>query len=384
LENTVKLSTIIVVVLILLLAACTNWDDPKTARAKRAAASKGDIVIGAVWPWGGDKGQLWQGIELAVEEINASGGVLHRQLRIVKEDDESSLVKGRLIAQQFAENHDMVAVIGHLNSYIALPASAIYQSAGLVYLTPGASNYQLNSQGYDLVFRSVPSNRSMGKQMAEYMAALGYRRVVIYYVKDKTNQGMANYFEQRAREQGLTIVDRRSDIQGSQDFSGTIQNWKDLYQFDALFLASNMPDAAYFIAQARKMGLSVPIAGDDGLDTHQLFEVVGSAAEGVLVPEVFVHDDNWPAYRHFNEIFTAKYRQPPHTNAAMGYDAVHLLAQAIRQANSSVPDKIALALHNTKKWPGASGEYTFDDKGDIPDKKIGLKIVRDGKFVTVR
>lgn len=379
-----KTSTVIVIVLTLLLAACSGWDDPKTARAKRAAAANGDIVIGVVWPWGGAKGSLWQGIELAVEEINANGGVLQRKLRIVKEDDESSLAKGRLIAQRFAENPDMVAVIGHLNSYIAMPASAIYQSAGLVYLTPGASSYQLNSQGHDLAFRSIQSNRSEGIQTAEYMAAQGYQRVAIYYVKDKNSQDMANYFEQRARELGLTIVDRRPYLQGSQDFSGIIQNWKDLYQFDALFLAANVPEGVNFIIQARKMGLSVPIIGGGGLDTHQLMETAGTAAEGVIVPEVFVHDDNWPAYRHFSEIFTKKYHQPAHTQAALGYDAVHLLAQAIRQANSSVPDKIAQALHDTKKWPGASGEFTFDDKGDIPGKKIGMKVVRGGKFETVR
>lgn len=379
-----KTSTLIAIILTLLLAACSDWDDPKVARAKRAASAEGDIIIGAVWPWNGAKGDLWQGIELAVEEINAKGGVLNRKLRIVKQDDESSLAKGRLIAQQFAENLDMVAVIGHLNSYIAMPASVIYQSAGMVYLTPGATNYQLNSQGYDMTFRSVPSNRSLGKQSADDTAAQGFRRVVIYYVKEKSSQDMANYFEQRARELGLTIVDRRSFLQGTRDFSGTIQNWKDLYQFDALYLAVNMPEAGIFIAQARKMGLIVPIVGGNGLDTKQLMEVAGAAAEGVLVPEFFVHDENRPLYRHFNEIFTKKYGQPPHTQSAHGYDAVHLLVQAIRQANSSVPDKIAQALHNTKNWSGVSGEFTFDDNGDIPDKKIGMKVVRGDRFVTVR
>lgn len=379
-----RTSTAIIIVLALLLSACSDWDDPKTARAGRAAAADGDIVVGAVWPWGGDKGGLWRGIELAAEEINTKGGVLGRKLRIVKEDDESSLVKGRLIAQQFAENPDMVAVIGHLNSYIALPAAAIYQSAGLVYMTPGASTYRINSQGYDLVFRSIPSNRSVGKRMAEFMAAQGYRRVAIYYVKDKANQDMANYFEQRAHELDLTVVDRRSYLQGSQDFSGAIQNWKDLYRFDALFLASNMPDAANFITRMRRMGLNVPIVGDDGLDTQQLVKIAGAAAEGVIVPEVFVHDDNWPPYRHFNDFFARKYSEFPHTNASQGYDAVHLLAQAIRQANSSVPGKIAQALRSTRKWSGASGEFTFDEKGDIPDKKIGIKVVRGGIFETVQ
>lgn len=368
----------------LLLTACSAWDDPKGARAQRAASAGGDIVIGAVWPWDGAKGRLWDGVELAVEEINAAGGVLNRKIRIVKENDESSLAKGRLIAQKFAENPDMVAVIGHLNSYIALPASTTYQSAGLVYLTPGATNYQINSQGYDLVFRSIPSNRSFGPRMAEYSASKGYRRVAIYYVKDKNSQDMANFFEQRARELNLTVVDRRSFMRGTQDFSGVIQNWKDLYQFDALFLAADMPEGGHFIAQARKMGLRIPIIGDDMLDTHRMMEIAGNAAEGVAVPETFVHDENWPTYRHFNEAFIKKYKRQSHTDAAYGYDAVHLLAQAIRRANSSVPERIAKALHATRQWPGATGEFTFDDNGDIPNKKIGIKVVRGDKFKTVQ
>lgn len=375
---------IIAIVLVLLLSACSNWDDPRKARAQRAATATGDIVIGAAWPWDGDKGNLWQGIELAVAEINAEGGVLKRQLRIVKENDESSLAKGRLIAGQFADNPEMVAVIGHLDSYIALPAAAVYQAAGLLYLSPGASDYQINSRGDDLVFRSVPSNRRVGQQMAEQMAARGYRRVAIYYVKDKAHQNLANYFEQGARDLGMSIADRRSYAYGGQDFSRVIEDWQDLYQFDALFLTGRMPEVGLLIAQARKMGLTVPIFGGEGLDTTNLQAVAGSAAEGVLLPEIFLRDPDWPAYRHFSEIFTLKYGSGPDTSAAQGYDAVHLLAQAIRRADSSVPEKIAAALHQTKKWPGAGGEFTFDEKGDIPDKKMGLKTVRDGRFETVR
>ena len=379
-----KLSTSLVVALTLLLAACSFSDDPSKERAKRAASAEGDIVIGAVWPWSGAKGSLWQGIELAVEEVNARGGVLKRKLRIVKEDDESSLAKGRLIAQQFAENPDMVAVIGHLNSYIALPASTIYQSAGLLYLTPGAHSYQINDQGYGLVFRALPSNRSVGIQVAEFMAAKGYRRVAIYYVKDKSSQDMANYFEQRARELGVTIVDRRSYTQGMRDFGNNIQNWKNLYQFDAMFLAANMPEGTNFIAQARKMGLSMPIVSGGGLDSIKLMEVAGAAAEGIFVPEVVLPNETLADYRHFMEIFARKYHRPAHSQEALGYDAVHLLVRAMREANSSVPEKIAQTLHGAKKWPGASGEFSFDDKGDIPDKKIGMKVVRGGKFEIVQ
>ena len=379
-----KFWTFVAVILYLLLSGCSNWDDSETARTKHAAQARGDIVIGAAWPWTSDKGVLWQGIELAVEEINAKGGVLGRKLRIVKEDDESSLAKGRLIARQFADNPEMVAVIGHFHSYIAIPAAVTYQSAGMVFITPGATSHHLNTQGHDLVFRSIPNNRSEGRRIAEYMAEKGYRRIAIYYVKDKNNQDMANFFEQRARELGVTIADRRSFMDGSRDFSGAIQKWQDLYQFDALYLGANMPEGAHFITQARKMGLNIPIVGNDGLDTHQLMALAGKAAEGVVIPDQFVHDENWLPYRRFDETFRKKYQQPAHTQAALGYDTVYLLAQAIERAGTSVPEEIARALRTTRNWAGAGGEFSFDESGDIPDKKIGMKVVRAGQFEIAR
>lgn len=374
---------LVVLACTVLLAACSAGDEPRLERAKRAATATGDIVIGAVWPWQGDKGDLWEGIELAVDEINGSGGVLGRQIRIVKEDDEGSLVKGRLIAQKFAENTDMIAVIGHRYSYIALPASAIYQNAQLVFLTPGATSYQINHRGNDMVFRSIPSNRNLGSRMADYMAARGYRRVAIYYVKDKNSQDMANFFEQRAHDLNLAIVDRRSYMQGTRDFRSAIQHWKDLYQFDALFLAGYVPEASHFIAQARAMGLTMPIVGGDGLDTRRLINMAGSAAEGVAIPDIYPRDENWPPYRHFDEIYARKHHRPSHSYPALGYDSVHLLVQAIRQANSSVPAEIAKALRTTHRWPGATGAFSFDANGDIPEKRIGVKAVRGGRFDSV-
>ena len=365
-----------------LLAGCDTWNDPATSRAQRAAAARGEIVVGVVWPWGGHKGSLWQGIELAAEEINAQGGILGRSLRIIKEDDEASLAKGRLIAQQFSENRDMVAVIGHLNSYIALPASSMYQAAGLLYLTPGASDYQINLQGHKRVFRSSPSNRSLGSRMAEYMAARGYRRVAIAYVKDKTSQGMANYFEQRARELGITIVDRRSYAISAEEFGQLAHTWKDLYQFDAIFLAGNMPVAGHFIKTVRALGMTMPIVGGDGMDTPQLLQL-GALAEGVVVPEIYNANSPRPSVQHFETLFLKKYGHAADTFSAQGYDALQLVAQAMRQARSTVPDEVARALRATRQWQGVTGEATFDELGDMPERRVGQKVVRDGRFVSL-
>lgn len=277
----------------------------------------------------------------------------------------------------------MVAVIGHLYSFISLPASSIYQSAGLLYITPGATAYKINTQGFDLVFRSIASNRNLGIQLAEYMAGQGYHRVAILYEKTTNTQALANHFEQRARDLGITIVDRRRYLQGSEDFSTQINAWKDLYAFDALFLAARLQEGSNFISQARKLGLKVPIVSGEGLDSADILK--NKDAQGVVVPEeISAQGKQGKPYAHFVQLYQNAYQRPPGTYPVLGYDAVQLLAQAIRKAGNTVPEKIAEALHATKGWQGAAGEFSFDANGDIPDKKIGVKMISEGRFIDLR
>ena len=376
-----KLRMVLVLLMAFFASACSKWDsNPRQARNQQAERATGDIVVGVVWPTQGPKIDFWEGIDIATQEINAAGGVLGRKLRIVKADDQSSLAKGRLVAQEFADNRDMVAVIGHLYSFISLPASSIYQAAGLVYITPGATAHKINTQGFDLVFRSIASNRNLGTQLADYMASQGHKRVAILYEKTTNTQALANYFEQRARELGMTIVDRRRYQQGSEDFSVQINAWKDLYAFDAIFLAARLQEGSAFITQARRLGLNLPIVSGEGLDTPAI--LVNKDAHGVAVPEeISPLVKQGAPYQQFVARYRKVYGHDPATYPVLGYDAVHLLAQAMRKANSAVPDKVALALHATQGWQGASGEFTFDAIGDIPDKKIGIKKVQDGRFV---
>lgn len=376
-----KTQTVLMLLVALLIGACSKWDsDPRQARAERAEAATGDIVVGVVWSAQNSKADFLEGVDIATQEINAAGGVLGRKLRIVKADDQSSLAKGRLVAQEFAENRDMVAVIGHLFSFIALPASSIYQAAGLVYITPGATAHKINTQGFDLVFRSIASNRNLGIQMADYMASQGHKRVVILYEKTTNTQSLANYFEQRARELDITIVDRRRYLQGSEDFSVQINAWKDLYAPDAIFLASRLQEGSVFISQARRLGLNIPIIGGEGLDSPVI--LANKDAQGVVVPEeISAQGKQSDPYKQFVGLYQKAYGRSPGTYPVLGYDAVHLLAQAMRKANSAVPDKVAQALHATQGWQGAAGKLTFDVSGDIPDKKIGIKKVQDGHFV---
>ena len=125
--------------LALFISAC-GPDDPATLRAERAAQAEGDLVIGVAWPWEARTVGLYaEGLDMAVEEVNADGGVLGRPIRLVRGDDGESVDGGRLVAQRFADDPDVVAVIGHLNSHVTIPAADIYERGGLLMLTPAST-----------------------------------------------------------------------------------------------------------------------------------------------------------------------------------------------------------------------------------------------------
>lgn len=364
------------------VAVLTACNDPDIAsqRAARAAKGEGDVVVGVSWPFSTAKGRLWEGVSMARDELNATGGILGRKLVFIKEDDQLSVTKGTLIAHEFADNLDMVAAIGTLNSYIALSTAPVYESAGMVMLTQGSSVVRLTNQGYKKVFRMIPSNRNVGEMLADYAKSTKYKHVLIYYVKNEYGRDLANAFEQRANSIGVEVADRVSYLAGAADYKLAMQHWKDFYNFDAIFLAGSLPEGAEIIRAAREIGIKVPIFAGDGLDSPDLVRLGGEAVEGVEVTSFYHPNMPTPAVHSFNEKFFKRYQKLPDTSAALGYDAVTLLAHAMTKANSTVPSRIAAELHKLKGWSGVTGEHGFDAAGNVLDKPVVMQVVKNGQF----
>lgn len=371
-----------VLVILLSIVSCDMLKDESKKRAYKAEEGDGDITIGAVAPWSSMEELLWNGIEFAVEEINRAGGVLNRKIRIIKEDDEAAVTKGRIIAQNFAENLDIVAVIGHFNSYVSIPVSSTYEFAKILMMSPASTSPKLTQQGFKYVFRNIPHDGEIAKQLADFAHKKNYKKIIIYYINTSYGLGLANSFEKRIEEiTDMEIVYRISyDPEGRNEyFRTTIRNWKDI-EFDAIFLAGEVPKAGEIIAQIRDLGIDAPIFGGDGLDSSELWKVGGEAVEGTIVTSFFNPNEPRKEVKQFNEKFRKKYGVMPDTWAVQGYDAVYLLANAMKKANSSVPEKMAEALRSTRKWQGVSGIYSFNKNGDVVGKPIIKKIVRNKHF----
>jgi branched-chain amino acid transport system substrate-binding protein len=351
-------------------------------RAERQAEARGDVVIAVAWPLKSSKATLAKGVELAVDEINANGGVLGgRKVRIVLKDDAASLSTGRQVAQEIANDTEVAAVIGHLNSYVTAPASRIYDDAGLVMVTPGASGQKITDNGGQFVFRSLPGNRDQGRQIGNYAAAQGYKHVAIYYIKNDYGIDLANHFEQRAHELGIAIADRRSYDMGGDDYSVTVNNWAAFLKMDAIFLVGSLPESPKILRDIRAAGIKVPVFGGAGLDSPDLIKNGGASVEGTVVFSLFNLDDPRPEVLAFGEKYRKKFGVLPDSTAAQGYDALNLLAQAMNKAQSTVPAKVATALRSTKDWRGVTGNHTFSEKGDLVAKNLAKLVVNDGKFV---
>lgn len=379
---------IISLFLLIITASCIGEKNISKERAVKAEKATGDIVIGAAAPWSfmlNHTGEMmWEGIEMAVNEVNTSGGVLGRKILIVKEDDEASVTKGRSIAQTFAENLDMVAVIGHYNSHVSIPASSIYESSGLLMLSPESTNPELTQQGFKYVFRNVPSDIIIGAQMADCMIKMGHRKVAIYYTRSTYGYGLANGFEDRFVEyidkfEGVEIVDRISyDSNNMREFKAVLNRWKHL-KFDAIFLVAGMPEAAMIITKACELGINVPFFGGDLFGSPELWKIAGKSSDRIVFGTFFHPDDPRPEVKRFNTDFKDKYGTIPDPMAAQGYDAVKLLVYAMKKAGTTAPDKVADILHSTKNWMGVTGVHTFDEKGDVVDKPVVKIIVKNGK-----
>ena len=355
------------------------------ARAKKAAAARGEIVIGAAGHWEMDTDRaMLRGIEMAAAEINAAGGVMGRPVKIVPVNDEWSLEKGRRVAEQLADRADVVAVIGHTTSAISIPTSVIYQYAGVLMLSPEATSPKLTSQGYRLVFRTIPSDTSIGAEMARYAHQRGYRNVGIYYLQDEYGRGIANAFEHQAAELGIHIFDRHSyeNTAGEGTFAEHFDMWVRNFSFDAVFVAGLHPQASLVIKQARKSGIRVPILCGESMDTDDVLSVAGKAAEGTVIAATFNDRNPVPEVQRFREDYLRRYGTGYIDSAAAnGYDAVKVLTHAMTLARSTVPDRVADALRSVRGWQGVTGSHTFDDNGDVIDKTIWKKTIRDGRFI---
>lgn len=374
---------IVAIFLMLLLGISGCKTGENNAGVLKALTNKGEdsIVIGVVgtmWIMA-DASHYLDGVRLAVEEINADGGINQRDIKILEMDDQALTMEGIKIAQELVNNPQVKAVIGHWDSHVTLPAASIYENAGVLMMTAMATSPKLTQNGHKYIFRNVPSDEKMGGEMAAFASEQGLRRMAIYYSDTDYGRGLANSFEKVAQSMNVRIVDRATYFINEQDFARTMERWK-AFNFDGVFIADYMPDAGNTIKRIREVYPDIPIMGTDGLDSPDFIDVLGDTAEGIVISTLFDPEDDQPELVEFIDKFRKRYNEEPDVYAVQGYETVKLLSEAMKAGEKLTSDQTAQALRGIKQWPGLTGTLTVEENGDVTGKIIHKKVVRNGKF----
>ncbi len=330
------------------------------------------------------KGTFYQqGMNLAVEEVNASGGPLGRPIEIVQRDDMAQVNEARIVAQKFSENYNMVAVVGHLHSFTTVPASAIYDRAGMLLLAPTATDPDLTRKGYPLVFRSTFDNEMIGRQLGQYVAEQGYQRIGVCYVGNEYGRELANAFEMELTDRNIPVASRQgysAEMRTTaSNLNRIIGEWRSA-DVDVIFVAGEVPVAPMLMAAAREAGIEAAFVGGDALRIPRVIQIGGAATEGLVVPYEFHPADPGANAKAFVAAFRNRFGVDPDAGAALGYDSIHLLAQSITKAGTAVPSDVATAMR-AGQWQGVAGEYGFDTQGNRADVSVKLMKVVDQEFV---
>jgi branched-chain amino acid transport system substrate-binding protein len=340
-----------------------------------------DLVVGVVWPFSVNQDGMADGLQLALEEINA-GNLAGRPVRLVLRDDAFDWEKGKRIAIDFADNPEMSAVLGYYDDAPAVKVSPIYESSRLLHLIVGANATALTGHGFSYIVRTTLSSEKIARSVAKMSYATGARKFALLWEQGAYGEDLAYQYRVSLDALDAQLVYQRSYSREQADFRLFVNQLKGV-DADVIFFAGLEPLAGDFLRAARTVGLKADIIGAFS-DTPEMRRVAGAALEGVKYFDMYDPASPRPENQAFVRKFRARFGRDPDTWAAQGYDALHILAKVAGTTGSVSPLDLAYAIRFMDPWEGANGRYKFDPQGELEDKPIYLEVIRKGEPVTIQ
>ena len=366
----------------LTLMACGKEAPPPPAAAP-APAPVQVIKLGHVGPLTGAIAHLGKdnenGARLAIEEANAKGieiGGKKVKFEMLAEDDQGDPKVGTTVAQKLVDAK-VVGIVGHLNSGVSIPASALYEQAGIPMISGSSTNPKLTEQGFKGVFRVVGRDDQQGPAVANYLIdSLKPKTVAVIDDATAYGEGLANEVENTLKAAGVKVLPREKGTDKTADWKAVLTKIKGKKP-DAVFYGGMDATGGPLLKQARELGIKVPFSYGDGACTDKMAELAGAAAEGLLCSQAGVPVQ--ATSKKFRDAFKAKFNGEPILYAPFTYDGANLLIEAMKKAGSSEPAKYLPELAKIS-FEGASGKIEFDAKGDRKDAEMTIFTMTGGKI----
>lgn len=346
-----------------------------------ACQKKDNIIkIGVAGPMTGDQAKMGtdfkNGVTLAVDEWNSRGGVLGKRIQMIVADDQHDPKQAVAVANKLV-NEGVVGIIGHFNSSCSIPASDVYNRAGIPMITPASTNPQLTEKGYRGVFRVCGRDDQQGVIAARFVIEqLRIKKVAIIHDKTTYGQGLADEFKKNVSGK-VEVLYYGGIVQGDKDFKTVLTVIRERKP-DLIYFGGVYPEAGLLVKQAEELGLNVPFMSGDGTIDPKFIEIAGAASEGTFL--TFSPDTkNIPTARFFVEKYEKRFGEiGPYSIYA--YDATNILLTAIKEAGTTEGKVVIDKLHSLE-FSGALGKVKFNERGDVSVAPYVVWITKDRKFV---
>jgi branched-chain amino acid transport system substrate-binding protein len=315
-----------------------------------------------------------EGVELALEEVNKTPP-LGRPIELRPEDDQGKSEQSNSVVTKLVESDRVVAVIGNFTSSSSLAAAPICQRNKIPMLSPGATNVAVTQVG-DYIFRDCFIDPYQGFVMAKFALEnlKAKKAAILWDVKNDYSKGLKDAFHETFTKMGGRIVSEPSYSQGDSDFNAQLNTIKAAAP-DVIFVPGYYTEVGTIARQARDQGIKVPLLGGDGWDSPKLFESAGTALEGAYFSNHYSTGNKDPRVQSFIAAYKAKYGgKEPDAIAALGYDALKMMADAITRAKSTDGPALRDALAQTKDFPGVTGDITIDENRNAKKPAVVLQI----------
>ncbi|HEY0544438.1 MAG TPA: ABC transporter substrate-binding protein [Pyrinomonadaceae bacterium] len=364
--------------------ACVRKDGSGTG-----GSESGPIIVGLYGDLSGQTSSFGQstrnGAQMAVEEINAAGGINGRQVKLLVEDDQGQPAQAATVVTKLINQDKVHAVLGEVASTNSLAAAPVAQSAKVPMITPSSTNPKVTEVG-DYIFRVCFIDPFQGGVMAKFAANTlkAKTAAVLGDFNSDYSKGMTQYFEEEFNRDGGRVIVKQNYTQTDPDFKAQLTSIRNANP-DVIFVPGYYGQVGVIAKQARELGIQKPLLGGDGWDAPQLWDLGGEALANSYISNHYSIDDPSPLIQKFVSAYRARYNGlAPDAIAALGYDAMNVLADSIKRAGSTDPTKLRDAIAQTKNFAGVTGNITLNEKRNAVKPAVVLKLEPAGrKFIYV-
>ncbi len=347
------------------------------------SAAKTPVKVGSVFPMTGAIATYGQesvnGMELALEKIKKDKG-FNFNITLIKEDNKGEPVESGNAVKKLIEVDKVNIIVGSVASSNTLAGAPIAQSSGVPLLTPASTNEKVTEVG-NFISRTCFTDAFQGVVMAKFARDnLGKTKAAVVIDKSSDySKGLAEVFTREFKKMGGEIID--DDFAYNQketDFKSLVRRLKRANP-DVIFMPGYYTEVGLMLRQARDLKLNVPFLGGDGWDSPKLAELAGEdGIKGNYISSHFSADDSDPKVQEFVKAYKARYKQTPGAMAALGYDGLLVVADALKRAKSASHNDLRDAINNTKGFVGVTGSITIDENRNAQKSAVVLETTMKG------